>query len=208
MNIRATSTRAFTLAELLVVIAIIAVVAGLVVGLAGVASEKRDMSRAEVELQQLVTLIEAYRAKVGVYPPDNTNDFSRSTLFYELAGAVRANSEFRTPFITNTASELNTSFGIDGVINASDDPTEVKRVLRSVRPRQLATNANGTVSLVLDVNGPEGKPNRWNYVVGDRGAGIRFERVGSHAVRNPDGFDLWAEVVVRGKTNVIGNWKD
>src|SRR5688572_12576920 len=83
--------RAFTLIELLVVIAIIVVLAGLVVGLARVAGESKKMSRARAERDKLVTLIENYRARLGVLPPDNpnTNNPHLNTLFYELASAVR-----------------------------------------------------------------------------------------------------------------------
>ncbi|MFM7555193.1 MAG: type II secretion system protein, partial [Verrucomicrobiota bacterium] len=61
---------AFTLLELLVVMSIIGILAGMVVGLAPAAATKMKESRVRAELAQLVTLIEAYKARFGVYPPD------------------------------------------------------------------------------------------------------------------------------------------
>ena len=90
---RAAQKRAFTIIELLMVIAIMAVVAGLIVGLASVSGDSKKIKRTEAELAKLVTLIEQYKTKVGVYPPQNpnTNFWHHNTLLYELAGAVRTN---------------------------------------------------------------------------------------------------------------------
>lgn len=90
---------AFTLIELLTVISIIAVVAGLVVGLAPVASGKMKEARVRSELAALVTTIESYKSRFGVYPPDNFNavtgqtDPARNPLYYELTGVLVDNSE-------------------------------------------------------------------------------------------------------------------
>ncbi|MFM7817505.1 MAG: type II secretion system protein, partial [Verrucomicrobiota bacterium] len=61
--IRGRSARAFSLIELLVVISIIAVLAGLVVGVAPVASKRMREARIRAELAALVTAIESYKAK-------------------------------------------------------------------------------------------------------------------------------------------------
>src|SRR5439155_4656609 len=66
---KASNCLAFTLVELLVVISIIALLAGLTVGLSGVAIRKSKESRMRGELNRLVTLIENYKAKIGYYPP-------------------------------------------------------------------------------------------------------------------------------------------
>jgi len=60
---------AFTLIELLVVISIIGILAGLTVGLSGVASRKSKESRIRGDLNRLVTVIENYKARLGSYPP-------------------------------------------------------------------------------------------------------------------------------------------
>lgn len=205
--------RGFTLIELLVVIAIIALVASLVVGLAGVAGERKKISRVQVERARLVTLIEAYHSKLGVYPPQNPNLNApeKNTLVYELAGAIRHDDPnnnplppsdpnyYTTPLGNISSNILYSVFGIGGVINASsDDPTDIKRVLKNVKPDQVASLSPGTLSLVVPVDGPvpNGRPNPWKYATG------------TNAVHNPGSFDLWVQIVVRGKTNTLGNWKD
>lgn len=202
-----TRTSAFSLIELLVVIAIIVVVAGLVVGLSTAASDRKNISRAQVERDRLVTLIENYKSKIGVFPPDNrSTPFNPrlNSLFYELTGMERNESAPYSPadpgyvnkFRVVRKSELQGAFGIDGIINASDDPTEIKRVLKDIKPDQITTVAPGTVSLVVPIDGPSGRPNPWNYAVG------------TNAAHNKETFDLWVEIKVRGQTRTIGNWKE
>ena len=113
---------AFTLIELLVVIAIIAIIAGLVVGLAGVGGKEKKLKRTRTELAKLVTLIEVYKTKVGMYPPDNPDPKDSFTnpppnsLLYELAGAIRDRSNvadplYKTPFGNITSNEIWSTYG-------------------------------------------------------------------------------------------------
>lgn len=213
---------AFTLIELLIVIAIIAIVAGLVVGLAGVAGRGKKEKRAQVELAKLVTLIETYKSKVGMYPPDNESDPNHNSLLYELAGSIRdranpADPKYITPFADIPpilTSEIWTVYGGYDVFSAPDragfvnsvekerdvDDSKVHRVLTTLKPDQYAKVA-GHFSLVVPVDGLNGKPNPWNYLRG------------TNATHNPDSFDLWSEIVL-GQTNgvpetkIIGNWKN
>ena len=82
----------FTLIELLVVIGIIALLAGMIVGGTRYAGTTMRRNRIQAELKQLVTAIEAYRAKFNQYPPDNfVNGIANSVtnqLFYELTGVL------------------------------------------------------------------------------------------------------------------------
>jgi prepilin-type N-terminal cleavage/methylation domain-containing protein len=211
--------KGFTLIELLVVIAIIAVVAGLVVGLAGVAGKDKKQKRARAELAKLVILIETYKAKVGVYPPDNPKPLDSFTnpppnsLLYELAGAIRDRSNagdplYKTAFGNITSNEIWSVYGgadafpdgRAGLVNAVEeegnpDDAKVHRILTTLKPDQRAT-VGGHLSLVVPVDGPNGQPNRWHYL---RGA---------NAVHNPDTFDLWVDIVVGGQNYRIGNWKN
>lgn len=203
---RHNSIRAFTIMELLVVISIIAVVAGLVVGLAGMAGKTSKIKRTESENERLVTLINSYHAKLGVYPRDNKNNPGMNSLLYELAGAIRdTNSTPNDPtYITPLAppiqaSVLNANFGVNGIQNAVDiggETSQVHRLLKDVRPDQVFAVVPNTLSLVIPVDGPNGRPNSWRYLVGD------------NATNNPTTFDLWVDIVVGRKTNTIGNWKD
>ncbi|MCX6881855.1 MAG: prepilin-type N-terminal cleavage/methylation domain-containing protein [Verrucomicrobia bacterium] len=77
---------AFTLIELLVVITIIGVLAGLVVGMSGLASRKMRDMRVNAELQNLVAGIESYKLQTGFYPPDNSRtDYAGSAAEQEWA---------------------------------------------------------------------------------------------------------------------------
>ena len=121
---------AFTLIELLVVISIIAVLAGLVVGVAPAASKRMREARINSELAALVAAIEAYKVKYGVYPPDNYDSTNRVTnpslnsLYYELTGVLVDNDPANPRII---AAEDNTVispdvfqkyFGREGVMNS------------------------------------------------------------------------------------------
>jgi hypothetical protein len=199
--------------ELLVVIGIMVLVAGLIVGLAGVTGKRKKMSVAQTERDRLVMLIEAYRSKIGVYPPQNPNpnNLGKNTLFYELAGAERtgpaANPVYINtlgPFAFNIDSNtLYTEFGIPGIINSSDDPTEIKRLLKSVRPGLVATLSANVYSLVVPIDGPNGQPNQWKYLASTNPASM-----GTNDFHNKEAFDLWVDIVSGDETYRIGNWKD
>jgi prepilin-type N-terminal cleavage/methylation domain-containing protein len=212
---RAHQNRAFTIMELLMVIAIMAIVAGLIVGLAGVTGDNKKIKRTEAELAKLVTLIEEYKNKVGVYPPDNPNgNFpERNTLLYELAGCVRIPVPDTDPLYTNAyasvrASILLGTFSRGGVVNAQDegnvdpDANRMHPVLKDLKSDQFAEVFPGTRSLVVPVDGLNGRLNPWNYRLGNP--------TNAH---NPQSFDLWVEIklgTTNGvpKTKIIGNWKN
>jgi len=127
---------AFTLVELLVVISIIATLAGLVVGLAPTVGERMRESRIRAELAELQFAIESYKAKFGIYPPDNGTYLNGTQaeqlsethsglnpLFYELSGVFvdNANGVFYT---ADTKQSLNPTdiqkqFSRDGFVNAA-----------------------------------------------------------------------------------------
>jgi prepilin-type N-terminal cleavage/methylation domain-containing protein len=212
MNIaRAHQNRAFTIIELLMVIAIMAVVAGLIVGLAAVTGDNKKIRRSEAELANLVMLIEEYKTKVGVYPPDNPNGNlpERNVLLYELAGAVRKPGPlYTTSFGDITQTDLQNTFGVGGIVNARDegnvDPDANRSYpsLKSLKSDQSAEVFPGTRSLVVPIDGLNGRPNPWNYRLGNP--------TNAH---NPQSFDLWVEIklgTTNGvpKTKIIGNWKN
>ncbi len=119
---------AFTLVELLVVISIIAVLAGLVVGIAPAASKRMREARIRAELDALVTAIESYKAKYGVYPPDNFDPVRKvsnpamNPLYYELTGVLADN--VRGVLMTSdentliSPNDFQKYFGREGVLNS------------------------------------------------------------------------------------------
>src|SRR5262249_49745305 len=85
------SKAAFTLIELLVVIAIIALLAGLTLTVTYGINRTKMRSLAKAELAQIVSDIERYKAKTGVYPPSDPGNAALNALYYELGGTVLTN---------------------------------------------------------------------------------------------------------------------
>jgi prepilin-type N-terminal cleavage/methylation domain-containing protein len=205
------SSRGFSLIEILVVIAIMAVLAGMIVGLAGVVGDRKAISKTEAEVQRLSLLIETYRSKIGVLPPDNTNNPSAPTntsLFYELAGAINnGNGTFTTPFGDVSVATLTTACSVGGIINAAgvtdiEDRAQIKRLIRDVKSWQTNTiTVNGQDIIVFTA--PADGPN-------DRKVNPFFYRIGSpnNGTHNANGFDVWAEIKTRSGSKIIGNWKE
>src|SRR5258706_3910176 len=79
----------FTLIELLVVIAIMAILAALIFPVTAAINKVKIRSRAKSEMNQIISGIESYHAKLGQYPPDNAPPVGRwdvNQLYYELLG--------------------------------------------------------------------------------------------------------------------------
>ena len=208
---------AFTLVELLVVMAVIAVLAGLLLTVGAIVKRKQIISTAQVELNQIGFLIEAYKAKLGQYPPDNPSNPQVNQLYYELSGTVFESGIFRTLDGSGQISpaEMTTLFGpgVAGFVNASrspsnaDEGTTPENFLKGLKSGQIADLATtGHRVLVCSVRWPDaetqpiGVPpavqdglNPWRYVVKD-------------AAHNPGSFDLWVDVRIGGKTYRINNW--
>lgn len=191
--------RAFTLIELLVVIAIIAILAALIVGLTSSAGAAKVRSRVKTELAALETVIGKYHRQYGFYPPDHsrmpppppgqlsTNQLT--PLYYELTGTE--------PPVPVKANVFN-AFGINGIVNSSINPADKPNNFHPNLPtkgfEKMPANPD-VLLLVVPYKGPAGDYNPWHYR-------------SSKPEHNSDGFDLWAEVTINGKTEVIGNWKE
>src|SRR5688572_23651521 len=218
--------RAFTLIELLVTIAIIGVLAALVLPLSGIASAKMRIARVKAELHRYVNAIETYKLETGEYPPDHGSMAKTSgdnkdlyhtraafnPLFYELSGAVYNNQEFVTVSEEEKVvpNNLGLIFGRTGIRNSARNKFDIDYKGFTFKEGQFAELAptNGLPAgadievLRVPVPGPfnligtvEKKINPWFY---DASSTNRH---------NKTSFDLWAEIVVQGKTNIIGNWK-
>jgi len=196
--------KAFTLVELLVVIAIIGLLAGLIVSLSGHAIEKSRLSRVQVELKNVETIIQSYKEKKGFYPPDNPASTVTNQLFYELTGTIYdpLTAKFKTVkgseqiFATKVASTFNV---VGGFVNTTQDPVENPVFSFNFSPGQYATNNAGITFLICPVAGTNMMTsggnliNPWNYN-------------SSNPANNADSFDLWVDVTMRGKVVRICNW--
>jgi prepilin-type N-terminal cleavage/methylation domain-containing protein len=211
---------AFTLIELLVVIAIMGILAGLIFPVAGAVKRRQYINHTQAEMAQLETAIDRYKAAYGFYPPGSTNvptpgvqSSYANQLYYELEGTVLNNDVYKTldGSAPIKASDVpNAIPGVGGFMNCTksaggEDATAARNFLPELRPNQMAslTNANFTnVVLVASVGGPDATYqlfgpgtqdlNPWRYVY--------------PGINNPGSYDLWVQLSIGKKTNLICNW--
>ena len=199
--------RAFTLLELLAVISIISVIAALLLSGAGAASKNSKLKLAEAQRDQLITFIDGYFGRRGVYPPDNPAVPSHNPLYYELAGTTNRNATFSPPGGTPIAqTTIQAAFGMGGFINSitpgadvADQPMQT--FLKGLKDNQTYTQStnghNYTLLCAFLPNpyvNPPAAPAPWNYVAAP------------HATNNPATYDLWVDVKLGGYTWRISNW--
>jgi prepilin-type N-terminal cleavage/methylation domain-containing protein len=211
---------AFTLIELLVVISIMAVLAAFTIPVLGAikASQYKKIARGEMELIQ--TALENYKAKYGVYPPGNHNipaayapantPSQFSQLYYELSGVTRGGGSFTTldGMTTITEADFLNAYGVGGVVNCTqgsgEDAAAAKNFLSGLaanKYNQYVTNRTiRTTMLVTSVGGPDDNYKPLLAI------GLNPFRYVYPGVNNPNSYDLWVQLVIRGKTNLLCNW--
>ena len=214
---------AFTLIELLVVIAIIAVLASLIFPVVGAIKRRATLTKVETEMKQVATAIDLYKEKLGFYPPDNPGTPQFNQLYFELLGTepykegnvdyyrtldgaakIRSGS-VSAAFGPNVTAFLNTTKG------SADDAPPAKNFLKGIKPGQYAEGTCRNVLIrvltcsvpwpnnlppvisVFSPSDPGINPNPWRYR-------------SSAPTNNPGSYDLWADVLIAGKTNRISNW--
>jgi prepilin-type N-terminal cleavage/methylation domain-containing protein len=192
----------FTLIEMLVVIAIIGILAGIIISVVGVAATGAKERRAKAALQEIVTAIEAYHAATGSYPPDNRNNPAQPPLYYELVATSTPDNGMTYTTIDGRDSisqpDINTYFSAGGFMHTVTS-ARGKTFLKNLDPKKHGTvpGSPGVQVLVMPVEGPNASNPKFNP----------YYYVSSHPTNNPKTYDLWAEVVIRGRTIIIGNWK-
>jgi prepilin-type N-terminal cleavage/methylation domain-containing protein len=211
------SRQAFTLVELLVVISIISVLAAFTVVSVGTISKNRKISTARGELNQIISALENYKAKYGTYPPGNNGSYTApvvgamlNQLYYELSGTTQNGVNFTT---LDGASQIpvgsvTTAFKVGGFVNCTkgsgEDAAVAKNFLSGLSSKQylypVSNNFVPTTILITSVGGPDD-----NYKpLGASGINpIRYKFPG---VNNPASYDLWVQLVISGKTNLVCNW--
>ena len=222
----------FTLIELLTVIAIMAIVAGMVVGLAGVAGKKKRIARTQAELNQLATAIDSYFAEYNSYPPQVNGNYGVNSLYHELIGTqytvdpTPANSTFKTPDgrLTLNVEAVQEFFGMGGFANVNETGA-AKNYLSAIAPNQTALikitdpslSGHTAQILIVEAEAPPGKAiMAMDPALTDRYGAQDIEGKpktvnpwrynSSNPSNNPNSYDLWAEIRVGDETIIIGNW--
>jgi prepilin-type N-terminal cleavage/methylation domain-containing protein len=210
---------AFTLVELLVVIAIIGVLAGFTLVVSKSVGKSRKISVAKGELAQIQTALENYKATYGVYPPSNQNGVGLYTpkdralfsqLYYELSGTKISgiNFELLNGGDQIKITDVSAAYGVGGFVNCNkgggEDAASAKNFLPSLSSKQVDDRVTNrlvrTTMLVTSVGGPDE-----NYQPLDA-SGLNPIRYVYPGVNNPGGYDLWVQLVISGKTNLVCNW--
>ena len=203
------NARAFTLIELLVVIAVIAVIAGFTIPVLNGVKRTQFRRTASGELEQIAAALDNYKAKYGFYPPGNAGTAIKSALtnqlYYELSGTTKAGANYVTLDGGSSISTANVAsrFGVGGLVNctkgAGEDAVLAKNFLPSLKPNR--SGAAGVIKLLItSVRGPDA-----GYMpvgVADVNP-FRYQYPGTN---NPNSYDLWLQLVISGKTNLICNW--
>jgi hypothetical protein len=117
-----------------------------------------------------------------------------------LSGVLVTNNQFRTldgRFFANPA-DVTTKLGVPGLVNSStsiratDDKPAVESFIKDVKVGQVITNYPGGAGLqFLGCSVDDNLIWRYNS---------------SSPTNNTQSFDLWVDLIVGGKTNVVGNW--
>jgi prepilin-type N-terminal cleavage/methylation domain-containing protein len=221
---RATNLFAFTLIELLVVIAIIGILAALVFPVVGVVNKNKQLTLAKAQLQQIQQAIEGYHTKLGFYPPDSTitNNVVTNQLYFELMGTT--NDGTATIAAQNyvtidgsaqaTTAQLNQFFGITGLANSStrahsdDTGSAASGFLTHLLPNQVGKvdPSSPATSQILILVCPVGWPSTLSPVLQNNPTLNPWRYTSSHPTNNVGSYDLWVDLVIRGKTNRVCNW--
>jgi prepilin-type N-terminal cleavage/methylation domain-containing protein len=219
---------AFTLIELLVVIAIIAILAAMLFPAFGKVKALQAIKKAQAELAKVDSAIQSYKTKYGHYPPDNRlagsgpanrQYYGLSPLYFELKGTKLNNGVFETldgrSRIAQSDVAAAFSGGVNGFMNCTrgnaDESTPAQDFLKDLSAAQSVIGKVGgveTTVLACTIQWPKDLdpvmavftpnnlsvyPNPWRYDM-------------SSPTNNPGEFDLWVDLVIRGKTNRISNW--
>jgi prepilin-type N-terminal cleavage/methylation domain-containing protein len=215
------NSQAFSLIELLVVITIIGVLAAFIIVGLGAVKKWQYLHVAHVELDAIETALENYKAKYGAYPPGNTASPMLNQLYYELSGTIYAKINGTDSYQTlDGASVISTNsvfnaYGVGGFVNCTkgsgEDAISAKNFLPGLKPKQVAYSVTNnswiqppsaplTDILVTSVGGPD---NNYQPLNAPDLNPIRYLYPGTN---NPNSYDLWVQLVIGGKTNLVCNW--
>ena len=208
--------RAFTLVELLVVISVMAILAGFTLSVLPAFKRQQYLKTARAELDQVATALENYKAQYGFYPPGNAHDPMLTQLYYELSGTALNGANFATLDGSSTISTNSVAgaYGVSGFVNCGgktggEDVAAAKNFLPGLKPNRIVAgvannswgnNVPGTTVLITSVGGPDDTYRPLSA------SGLNPFRYACPGTNNPASYDLWVQLVIRGKTNLVCNW--
>ncbi len=186
--------KAFTLIELLVTITIIGVIAALTLPVYHSAKRMTTLAVVKSEMASIETAIGGYHRDYGFNPPSGTNSLA-NPLFIELAGTVNQKKIGYT-LLDNPSQSIIIipTNSINGYVNCTrdgsgEDVPFAKNYLKNLNPKTLNNLYDGFPVLITVVGN---SPSIWRYA--------------NHGTNNPEAYDLWTQVVINGKTNLVCNW--
>jgi prepilin-type N-terminal cleavage/methylation domain-containing protein len=208
-----TNVLAFTLIEMLVVIAVISILAAMIFPVTGAINRTKVRTRARAELNQVQAAIDAYKIKLGYYPPVDTNYSAMNGLYYELVGTTFNAAANTYTTLDGSTRFLTTDFGINtfgpavnGFLNCTrgaggDEGQPAVNFFKGFKTGQFLAVTNPTATVLgTTLQGPlmyqsttGGKINPWRYN-------------STTPTNNPNSYDLWVDVLVGHETNRISNW--
>ena len=208
--------RAFTLIELLVVISIMGILAAFTIPVLKGVKRTQYRNTARAELEQIATALERYKAAYGAYPPSNPGNPGNpanplvNQLYFELSGTTNDGTYYTTLDGTAQISvgSVSNHFGVGGFVNcnnrnkaSAEDSQSAKNFLPGLKANRIGTNSAGDTLLLTSVRGPD---------VSYRPIGALdvnpFRYNSANPTNNPNSYDLWVQLVIAGKTNLICNW--
>ena len=217
---------AFTLIELLTVISIIGVLAALLFPVLKGVKRQQFIRNAQAEMAQLETAIERYKATYGFYPPDNQLNPANplmNQLYFELLGTTNVATPPGSPSYQSLddpsllpLSQANVSavFGVNGFMNCStpgsaEDARPAQRFLTGLKSGEITifTNSSAPNNPIKLIITSVGGPDTTYHPLGAGALGINPWRYNSsNPTNNPGAYDLWIQLSISGKTNLICNW--
>jgi len=204
------------------VIAIIAILAAMIIPITGAVKRMKLRTRTQTQLAAIQTAIIQYKNKHGFYPPDNPGVASGvNQLYYELSGTTNNGETYTT---LDRASSIDVATigaafnGKTGFLNTmrgkgGDEGIIADNFLKQgLNQDQIATLTTpaGVKILVGSVKYPHGQAGELLVDQPTPGAESYnpFRYVSTNPTNNPNGFDLWIDIIVEGKTNRFCNWSE
>jgi prepilin-type N-terminal cleavage/methylation domain-containing protein len=226
MKLQKKNSGAFTLIELLAVIAIIGVLAGFIIGGLGAVKKRQNISAATAELKYIEDALESYKLKYGSYPPANLktpNNPMLPPLYYELSGVTLAglyttlDGAAKIPL--TGGNSLLSVFGLAGAVNLThgggEDIKNAENFLTGIKSTMVGYYSENPFQ-VIPPTGPAAIAVPRILITSVRGPDVNWKPLGFQdqnpfqynypGTNNPNGYDLWVELHIGGKTNIVGNW--